>query len=114
MADISTSVAAGVQAYAAAEAALLTAHDALLKLPAVYADIAAARPAVTGDVKPFSFFEGQQYGSYARQLAASVNSVYSEVIERHQADTERAKELGIDLPPPPAPAGTVHPDGGGR
>ena len=113
MTDTTATVAAGVQAYADAEAALLAAHDALLKLPAVYAAISASRPDAPDGVPAFTYFEGQKRGSAARQLAADVDNVRNTVITMHQDDTTRAQALLIDLPAPPSPGG-VHPDGGGR
>ena len=105
MTDTPTAVQAGVTDYATAEAALQSAHDALLGLPNTYATL--FQNGVIG------YLESQERASAARALGGKVADVLNQVLVNHQKDTARATALGIDLPPPPA-AGTVHPDGGGR
>lgn len=111
---IAEQVTAGVDAFGAAEAALRTAHDEMLNLPAVYAAISqeGIDPRPPG-VPNFGYVEAQRRAARAKRIAGLIGGVLEAVMEAHADDTERAQALGIDLPPP-APPGTVTPMGGGR
>lgn len=115
MTDVPTAVQNGVDAYAEVEKALQTAHDGLLKLPAVYSAIVGSK--ATGaatNISDFGYLESVQLGALAMKQAGAVANLLSNVIAQHQSDTARAQSLDIDIPAPPALGGGIHPDGGGR
>lgn len=113
MSTLTETVQAGVDTYAAAEAALSAAHDALLDLPTYYDAAFNANLTPPAGVPPLGYLESKRRGHHAQALAGQVSAVLEAVLEAHQDDTARCQELGIDLPAPLA-AGTVHPDGGTR
>lgn len=101
MAD-TPAVAQGAKLMAEGENALLVVQKRLSGLPAVFAK-----------VPELGAQERQAFSAEARMLAGEAAALELAVITYHQRLTERAKELGIDLPPPVKP-GTMQPMGGGR
>lgn len=107
-------VGEGVSHYAEAEEKLREARDAILALSGIngiYAQAQQANPTAPEGVKPFGYLEAAKRSARAQKLAGRIAEVLEAVIEQHADDTERAKELGIDVPAPP---GVIIPMGGGR
>lgn len=104
----------GVAHYAEAEAKLREARDAILALSGttgIYAQVQQANPPPPEGIRPFGYIEAAKRSARAQRLAGRIAEVLAEVLELHESDTDRAQELGIDVPAPP---GVIIPMGGGR
>lgn len=107
-------VGEGVAHYAEAEAKLREARDAILALSGangIYVEVQRANPEAPEGIRPFGVLEALRRSARSQKLAGRIAEVLEQVLEQHGDDTDRAKELGIDVPALP---GIIIPMGGGR